>query len=714
MMIFTRLLTIAIALLLTNVKGGWSFAASSSPSQKTVVITGATGKAGSRLIRQILENNKSNKDGNDVRTVALVRNATKARSMFDDNGNSDSSLIILEADFSNPSSLESALSAALAPRPGQNNKHSKEDCLRLFLACANGPDQATLELNVARTVATVAKGNCFCVKLSTAQPLVEHSIGVGAVHRNIEEELKELYNDRCAMLRPNLFSQMFDPSDGGSLLGVNVKNTNSCQHAFADSPISVIDVNDVAACAASILLEDDPAIKHGAKVYELTGPRAEVLSDQFAKTVSSLRPSPISIQPCSIEEQVVSAGMPLAATERIAPFLNAIRSYNTVTDTVEELTGRPATSVSEFIRRNPRPFLPQHFRRLVATGQASSFREAAKIITASLDTELDALEDDEMLVRVQAAGVNGGADTFGVTRASADAKNFILGNEGAGVVVLCGKNVTRFQPSDTAVFVASGGYGEYVRVKEARCPSIPAGSNASPAELTALRISALTALVALQRTCPVQAGDVVLVTACCGGTGHFAVQIAKAAGAIVIGTVGSTAKAGYAQDLGIDRIVDLSKENLGEVLKTEYPQGIDIAYEGVGGALLSAAFDNLSEGGRILVVGSISQYPHNLKEKIEPHNIKGLGDVMDIFRSGQTVELDHGRKLVGNVWGDLFASGEMGLYRDRVFDLNSEGKLRVVIDPNNSFVGVESVCDAVDHMLNRGSVGKVCVEISAH
>jgi len=279
--------------------------------------------------------------------------------------------------------------------------------------------------------------------------------------------------------------------------------------------------------------------------------------------------------------------------------------------------------------------------------------------------------------------------------------------------------VTQFRPSDTAVFVASGAYGEYVRVKEARCASVStaaaaaaAGSDASPAEFTALRISALTALVALERTCPVQSGDVVLVTACCGGTGHFAVQIAKAAGCSVIGTVGSTAKVGYAQDLGVDRIVDLSKENLGEVLNKEYPKGIDVAYEGVGGALLSAAFDNLSEGGRILIVGSISQYPHNLKEKMESHNIQGLGDIMDVFRSGQTVELDHGRKIVGNVWGDLFASGEMALYRDRVYDLHLEGKLRVLLDPGNNFVGVDSICDAVDHMLNRGSVGKVCVKIS--
>ena len=63
----------------------------------------------------------------------------------------------------------------------------------------------------------------------------------------------------------------------------------------------------------------------------------------------------------------------------------------------------------------------------------------------------------------------------------------------------------------------------------------------------------------------------VLVTACCGCTGHFAVQIAKAAGATVIETVGITQKVQYAkqQPLGesLDRGVDLSTANLDDVLQ---------------------------------------------------------------------------------------------------------------------------------------------------
>ena len=202
-----------------------------------------------------------------------------------------------------------------------------------------------------------------------------------------------------------------------------------------------------------------------------------------------------------------------------------------------------------------------------------------------------------------------------------------------------------------------------------------------PGELAALRISGLTALVSLERTCPVQKGDVVLVTACCGGTGHFAVQIAKNAGATVIGTVGSTQKVQVAKDLGcIDRIVDLSRESLDDVLKSEYPQGIDICYEGVGGKLLKAAHDNMANGGRILVVGSISQYPHNIEK--DAHGIEDVPeDIMkEVFRAGPgagaTLDLQRENcKLIGNVWGDAFTSGEIGDYNDRLYELYGDGKI---------------------------------------
>ena len=91
----------------------------------------------------------------------------------------------------------------------------------------------------------------------------------------------------------------------------------------------------------------------------------------------------------------------------------------------------------------------------------------------------------------------------------------------------------------------------------------------------AVRISGLTAAVALGHTAPVKKGDVVVVTACCGATGSFAAQVAKRAGATVIGTVGSEAKARVAKDvLGVDRVVNYRTESLDAVLAAEFPDGV--------------------------------------------------------------------------------------------------------------------------------------------
>lgn len=68
-------------------------------------------------------------------------------------------------------------------------------------------------------------------------------------------------------------------------------------------------------------------------------------------------------------------------------------------------------------------------------------------------------------------------------------------------------------------------------------------------------------------------GDTVLVTAAAGGTGQFAVQLAKLAGCHVIGTCGSQSKADLLSRLNCDRVINYNNESVSDVLKAEYPQG---------------------------------------------------------------------------------------------------------------------------------------------
>lgn len=64
-----------------------------------------------------------------------------------------------------------------------------------------------------------------------------------------------------------------------------------------------------------------------------------------------------------------------------------------------------------------------------------------------------------------------------------------------------------------------------------------------------------------------------LVTAAAGGTGQFAVQLAKIAGCHVIGTCSSPAKVKLLTELGCDRVVNYNEEKLADVLRKEYPKG---------------------------------------------------------------------------------------------------------------------------------------------
>lgn len=98
------------------------------------------------------------------------------------------------------------------------------------------------------------------------------------------------------------------------------------------------------------------------------------------------------------------------------------------------------------------------------------------------------------------------------------------------------------------------------------------------------------------------------VTAAAGATGLFAVQLAKLAGNHVIATCSSDDKAEVLKKLGCDRVINYKKENLHTTLKKEYPKGIDIVYESVGGDTFTTCVRNLAQFGRLIIIGAISQY----------------------------------------------------------------------------------------------------------
>jgi NADPH:quinone reductase-like Zn-dependent oxidoreductase len=220
------------------------------------------------------------------------------------------------------------------------------------------------------------------------------------------------------------------------------------------------------------------------------------------------------------------------------------------------------------------------------------------------ETDKPEIPDDEVLVRVHAAGVDRGAwhvmtglpypvrlAGYGV-RAP---KNGVLGTDMSGVVVAVGKNVTRFQTGDEVFGKCKGAYAEYARASENKLAAKP--SNLTFEQAAAVGVSALTALQGLRDHGRVKPGQQVLIIGASGGVGSFAIQLAKAFGAEVT-AVCSTTKIDLVRELGADHVIDYSREDFASGERT-----FDVILDIAGNSSLSRLRRALTPTGTLVIVG---------------------------------------------------------------------------------------------------------------
>lgn len=206
----------------------------------------------------------------------------------------------------------------------------------------------------------------------------------------------------------------------------------------------------------------------------------------------------------------------------------------------------------------------------------------------------------EIRVRVIAAGVNpvdwktrSGAGMSGVL----GTPPFTVGWDVAGVVDAVGQGVTRFAVGDRVYGMPwfpreAGAYAEYVTAPARHFAASP--STVDDVHAGALPLAALTAWQALVDTAGVNTGQRVLVHAAAGGVGHLAVQIAKARGAVVVGTA-SAAKHDFLRELGADELVDYRAAAFESVIDP-----VDVVLDLVGGETTRRSLKVLRPGGRLI------------------------------------------------------------------------------------------------------------------
>ena len=212
---------------------------------------------------------------------------------------------------------------------------------------------------------------------------------------------------------------------------------------------------------------------------------------------------------------------------------------------------------------------------------------------------------EEVLVRVRAAGVNR-ADLLqrrGRYPAPADAPADIPGLEFAGEVVRCGNRVRSLQAGDRVMGLVSGGaYAEQLAVHEGLCMQAPPGLGWDAAG--AVPEAFVTAYDALFRLGSLSAGEAVLVQAAASGVGTAAVQLARVAGARVIGLSRSPDKRRRLERLGLDLAPDPLQPDVAEaILLGTRGQGVDLVLDFVGASAWALHERVLRERGRLVVVG---------------------------------------------------------------------------------------------------------------
>jgi NADPH2:quinone reductase len=302
----------------------------------------------------------------------------------------------------------------------------------------------------------------------------------------------------------------------------------------------------------------------------------------------------------------------------------------------------------------------------------------------------------EVLVAVKACGVNF-PDTL-IIRDMYQIKPprpFAPGGEVAGVVEALGEGVEGFAVGDRVIAMPGfGGFVTHMAVPARSCLKMP---DDMPFDEAACFIFTYgTSHYALKDRANLQSGETLLILGAAGGVGAAAIELGKAAGAKVIAAVSSEDKAAFCRELGADetlvypRELDKAgqKELSSQIKALAGPNGVDVAYDAVGGAYAEPVIRSMAWGGRFLVVGF-------------PAGIPAIPLNLTLLKSCQ---------IVGVFWGAAVQrdpKGHMENMND-LYRLYAEGKVKPQISAS---FPLQEAAKALTHIADRKVLGKVVLTV---
>lgn len=282
----------------------------------------------------------------------------------------------------------------------------------------------------------------------------------------------------------------------------------------------------------------------------------------------------------------------------------------------------------------------------------------------------------EVLIRVEAAGVNY-IDTYQRTGAYKVPTPFVPGQEAAGTVAALGAGVTGFRVGDrVASYCGSlSAYAEYAIAPAETVVSIPAA--VTTAQAGAVLLQGMTAHYLVYSTYPLRAGDTCLVHAAAGGVGLLLCQIAKHAGARVIGTVSTEEKEALARAAGADEVIRYTETDfVDEVKRLTGGAGVQVVYDSVGKTTFAAGLEVLVPRGMMVLFGQSS----GAVEPLDPQVLNRRGS---LFLTRPTLaHYVQTRAELEQRAGDVFrwiAEGALHVRIDREFPLARAGEAHTAL-----------------------------------
>lgn len=301
-----------------------------------------------------------------------------------------------------------------------------------------------------------------------------------------------------------------------------------------------------------------------------------------------------------------------------------------------------------------------------------------------VDAPVPEVAKGTVLVRNRAIGINF-ADTL--FRQGQYAQAPVLpdtpGLEAAGVIEKVGEGVSGLAVGQRVAAIGAKAYSEYMVARASQVVPLP--DHITFDEGAAFTIQVLTAWHILHTSHHTGPGQIVVVHSAAGGVGIVAVQIAKAAGARVIGTVSSASKAALAKEYGANDVIDyVAKDFSAEVMRITDNRGADLILDAVGKPTFEKGLNCLAPMGHLVLYGRAGGAPDPLNVfKLFQRSTKVSGFMLNQQRTGK------------EQW-------QRGI--DDSFRLMKEGKLKLLI--GKKFPLIEAP-EAHRFMESRGSTGKL-------